>query len=876
MSLYGALYSGVSGLRSQSSAMSAIADNISNVNTIGYKNNQVKFNTLVTKQTSLTTYSSGGVQGKNFSYVDTQGLLQGTSSSTDLAVSGGGFFVVSEAANPTLSDMWGYTRSGSFTKDDTGYLKNTGGFYAQGWSLLPYDGSPNATVVKIDDFYYMKAYKDNLGNITYVNDNVIDRTNLKPINLNEIGGDANPTTQIRFGANLPVSDPIFDAANPEAGGRYNVSTIVYDSLGNSHNVSYQYTKVSNNSWSVSPKIPTGAASTVLYSNREVTEDGEDDVYAAVGQIEFTKLPANHSYVKITDNAAGYNVDPLLNEATTYIYEFSNDGSTSYVPGPNEKVVLVDITTGVVAIEEAVDRLAASIKNTMPGGARFAADSNRIEIVQSTSGKALTVDVSKCLQTKQANANPNLITGIPTGIYDIPEIDWELKNVGRIDLQSEMAADYLGRSVTIGNNVYQFYDSGAGPFAGAPNIGVDIASAIYTSGALTKVERTGVIDALQNSLVLNAQDATRFKSSGTTLEITQSSTGADIMINMGNSDRLTFTTDVVGDYNGQNITIGGVVYSFTNAPVGAANEIDISNITWGNGATTQTDITNAVISAIKDNATANGITASHYQAKGNAIIGNAGSFVAASTWTSAAAGTGLANTVYGGQIKDNGGIAESNIGAGGPQVLTSLWTFNGVAGAEEASLAPAVRFNSDGSPKYFNFNNMSINWSNGAQNMTGGVGEGQKVNVFSGNVNTLDGLTNLSGEYISNYTTQDGARYGSYAGVSIDENGIVRALFDNGSTRPIAVIPLATFVNPNGLESVSGNTWIETGYSGSPTLRSATTGGAGAISASALEGSTVDLAEEFTNMITTQRAYSASAKIITTSDDMLTELMNIKR
>ena len=112
---------------------------------------------------------------------------------------------------------------------------------------------------------------------------------------------------------------------------------------------------------------------------------------------------------------------------------------------------------------------------------------------------------------------------------------------------------------------------------------------------------------------------------------------------------------------------------------------------------------------------------------------------------------------------------------------------------------------------------------------------------------------------------------SYSGVQIDESGVVTALFDNGETRPIAILPLATFANPNGMEALTGNAWIETDSSGQALLKRAGTNGAGEISSNALESSTVDLATEFSNMIVTQRAYSAATKIITTADEMLDEL-----
>ena len=123
---------------------------------------------------------------------------------------------------------------------------------------------------------------------------------------------------------------------------------------------------------------------------------------------------------------------------------------------------------------------------------------------------------------------------------------------------------------------------------------------------------------------------------------------------------------------------------------------------------------------------------------------------------------------------------------------------------------------------------------------------------------------------------DGAVFGNLSGVRIDQEGFVVALFDNGIQRQIYQIPTATFVNPNGLQEEQGNAYSVTDESGTFTLKIAGTGGAGSIEANTLEASTVDLADEFTGLIKTQRAYSASTKIITTADEMLEELIRIKR
>ncbi len=860
MSLYGALYSGVSGLTAQSSAMGAIADNITNIGTTGYKTTNVKFNTLVTTQTALTTYSPGGVQSAPRQNVDQQGLLASTTSATDLGISGNGFFVVTDKANPEVGDLWSYSRSGSFKTDQDGYLKNSSGFYVQGWSLLPYDGEPNASTVKVGDFYYMKAYSDSEGNTTYINDNIVDNNNLKPINLSTIGGSATPTRNVLIGANLPAGAPVFDPANPEAGGKESSSTLIYDSLGNSHNVSVRYTKVGENAWDIDVDIPPGAANLTLYSQQENVIDTEDDVYAAYGQMEFNEIPANHSYIKITDDSGGLNPQ-------TYVFEFSADGSNAYVPEPGEVLVTVDIQTAVNTVHDAMQRLNSAIQANMPEGGRFEVDNNRIVISQSLSGNQLTIDASASLECQQASANPNLTTGIPTGIYTIPSIDDELKNVGNINFTSTDPADYIGTSMILGNNIYEFTNGTLATTPGA--ITVDIATAIDANGV---VNRESVVDALMTQLQLTAQEPDRYSGSGTSINITPTDTGDNILINVtGDNDILTFSNDTEAAYNGQSVTIGGQTYNFTNAPTGAANEVDISGVTtWGTDAAGN-DVMALLLEQIK---ATNPVAANQIQVKGDTIVGNSNlidaSTVAGGT-ISTIAGIGAAVE---GRVKDNGGnfvdLTEESI------VLTNSFLFNGTPSAETGSNAVGVRFNSDGSPKYFNVKNFGIDWANGSENMSGLPEEGQRIELFLGNVNTNDGLTQLAGEFNAGYTDQDGAKFGSFAGVSITDEGLVVALFDNGDTRPIAQIPLATFVNPNGLGTLTGNAWIETDYSGQYTLRTAGSGGAGTISAASLENSVTDLGTEFTNMITTQRAYSAASQVITTSDEMLETLINMTR
>jgi flagellar hook protein FlgE len=138
------------------------------------------------------------------------------------------------------------------------------------------------------------------------------------------------------------------------------------------------------------------------------------------------------------------------------------------------------------------------------------------------------------------------------------------------------------------------------------------------------------------------------------------------------------------------------------------------------------------------------------------------------------------------------------------------------------------------------------------------------------------LSQYSATSTVNSIASDGAGVGNVIAIEVDEDGIVSAIYDNSQIRRIAKVGIATFPNPNALRSVSGNAYRPTIPAGEMTIKEPGVGGAGAISPSSLEASTVDLSAEFTGLIATQKAYSASSKIITTADQMLEELINIKR
>ena len=153
---------------------------------------------------------------------------------------------------------------------------------------------------------------------------------------------------------------------------------------------------------------------------------------------------------------------------------------------------------------------------------------------------------------------------------------------------------------------------------------------------------------------------------------------------------------------------------------------------------------------------------------------------------------------------------------------------------------------------------------------------QDVSFNLGTPAAADGLTQYDAASTLYATDTNGALFGALTGVRVDGDGRVIAQFDNGIEKPIYQLPIATFLNADGLRALDGNAYASSVESGDVSLKQANQGGAGAVQSSALEQSTVDLAKEFSDMIIIQRAYSAASKIITTADEMLDELTRLKR
>ena len=158
----------------------------------------------------------------------------------------------------------------------------------------------------------------------------------------------------------------------------------------------------------------------------------------------------------------------------------------------------------------------------------------------------------------------------------------------------------------------------------------------------------------------------------------------------------------------------------------------------------------------------------------------------------------------------------------------------------------------------------------------GAWAGGTIAVDFGAVGDATALRQFAGQSSVAALSQDGSALGTLQSFTIGQDGIVTGVFSNGRTRPIGQIALAAFSNASGLEKTGNSLYRASVNSGLPQVGQAGSGGRGTLAGSTLEMSNVDLAQEFTNLIIAQRGFQANSRVITASDELLQDLVNLKR
>jgi flagellar hook protein FlgE len=225
----------LSGLQANQEFMNVVGNNIANVNTVAYKTQNIVFSDLLSQNLGFgSTSTAGGLEGTNptqiglgvgmgaTEMVNTQGSVQDTGRLTDMAIQGGGYFVVNNGQTNL------FTRDGSFNVAPDGTLESgSTGMTVQGWMQLNADGTVNSTAP-------MSSIKI-------------------PLNSQNAGA----TTGITLAGNLDASQAVFAAGTPPTGGQFSTTITVYDSQGTAHQLDATFQKTATNTWSYSVASPTG-------------------------------------------------------------------------------------------------------------------------------------------------------------------------------------------------------------------------------------------------------------------------------------------------------------------------------------------------------------------------------------------------------------------------------------------------------------------------------------------------------------------------------------------------------------------------------------------------------------------------------------------
>ncbi|WP_027519849.1 flagellar hook protein FlgE [Bradyrhizobium sp. WSM1417] len=301
MSLYGVMRTGVSGMSAQSNKLSTVSDNIANVNTTGYKRASTEFSSLILKSGS-GNYDSGAVETTVRYAISDAGNYQFTTSATDLAVQGNGFFVVQD---PNGNNF--LTRAGAFVPDSTGNLVNAAGFQLMGY---------------------------NIQNGAVPNTSANGFGNLQVINVNQMALQASPSTKATVAANLDPSAAF--SAGPAGPANYTSKTsiVTYDNIGNAVTLDVYAKKTAANTWDM--QVYNGA--TALPSSGPSTTFTFDVSSTGKGKLDLVGPPpsATSLTVAIPGGSAAFNIDlsAMTQVASSFDFKANVDGNA---PSAVEKV-----------------------------------------------------------------------------------------------------------------------------------------------------------------------------------------------------------------------------------------------------------------------------------------------------------------------------------------------------------------------------------------------------------------------------------------------------------------------------------------------------------------------------------------------------------
>ncbi|EAI8993211.1 flagellar hook protein FlgE [Campylobacter jejuni] len=835
------LWSGVSGLQAHQVAMDVEGNNISNVNTTGFKYSRADFGTMFSQTVKIATAPTDGRGGSNplqiglgvsvssTTRIHSQGSVQTTDKNTDVAINGDGFFMVSDDGGLTRY----LTRSGDFKLDAYGNFVNNAGFVVQGWNInwdtQSIDSSRTPQNIFIDPGMHIPAAK---------------------------------STEVAIKANLNSGLNIGNAARP---------LYALDSI-HGFNKKTGETKNEND---------TGITQfyTTSKNGIEVTEKGVDAGALFNGKGQGLNLREGQG-IWVSYANSTFSTD----KGNSNVFDPNNKTAQNNVIfwGDQNKPVIMDITLNGVQIRndniKSLDEAIAYINTfTNPADGR---DGTGVIATKKEDGSGITFTNQNSNGTtdNMKNIDLQINTGNQAGeLQNVPvangNFNWNAMNLNSLAAQGDskwIAGNFQNNGnrvqvVTAHKYVYssnpvqiapmynpdggKTWNQGDMNTAGTPENNYQLA----VNGALlnTQVRTFRTTEDLRELLQRDARYGVDYDGSGSF-----EANGSDV------NEGVTITITENGNFSISNPN------KTTTPPVGIQQN-NRTNHDLNFNVTAYTDALGKV-------STNDAFTKIFKAFDGVQTVGSQKKESEQLKLSAFSAGLEIYDSLGSKHTLEVQFVKQSTTQDGGNEWQMIIRVpepaeINTTGEGPNNIVVGTARFNNDGSLASYNPKTLNFSPNNGAA-------PNQQIKLSFGTSGSNDGLVSSNSASTLTGQATDGYTSGNLKpdAIRVDDKGNILGEFTNGKTFAVAKMAMASVANNSGLEEIGGNLFKVTANSGAIVVGEAGTGGRGEMKTSALEMSNVDLSRSLTELIIIQRGYQANSKTISTSDQMLQTLIQLKQ
>ncbi|EDP7701802.1 flagellar hook protein FlgE [Campylobacter jejuni] len=868
------LWSGVSGLQAHQVAMDVEGNNISNVNTTGFKYSRVDFGTMFSQTVKIATAPTDGRGGSNpfqiglgvsvssTTRIHSQGSVQTTDKNTDVAINGDGFFMVSDDGGLTRY----LTRSGDFKLDAAGNFVNNAGFVVQGWNInwdtQSIDSSRTPQNIFIDPGMHIPAAQSTEVAIkANLNSGLNIGTASTPLySLDSVHGFNQKTRETKDENDVGTTQFYTTSKNAievaekgvDAGALFNAKGQGLN-LRNGQGiwVSYADAKYSTN------KVGVNAFDPNLQKNQTAAFWGNDD--------QKTRLDIVINGVVIQDDTIG-----SIEEAITYINTFT--APTDARDGTGVRAVKNADGSGIDFVNDNADGTTDNMKNinlvvttTNTAGELWNAvwnNQTRIFTFNEGTGQGVTPAINK---NNSSLWTANTMTPNPLNGNDIT-----LNGTDRAQIITAHKYIYNSSPQTLpplyNPDGGDPYIAGVAQAGGDPNWAgttkANIASQNYYNAVIkgsflnTNIRTFHTTEDLRELLQRDARYGVDYNGDGT-FAVADVNENVKVVVNSSGAFSLTNVN--------QN----------TQSPVlsiGPNNALGRQNFTSKNmnfNITAYTDKRGTV-------STNDAFTKIFKGLDGSFPAGNQVKQSELLKLSAFSAGLEIYDSLGSKHTLEVQFVKQSTTQDGGNEWqmiirVSEPAEINATGEGPNNIIVGTARFNNDGSLS--NYNPRTINFS-----PNNGAAPNQQIKLSFGTSGSNDGLVSSNSASTLTGQATDGYTSGNLKpeAIRVDDKGNILGEFTNGKTFAVAKMAMASVANNSGLEEIGGNLFKVTANSGDIVVGEAGTGGRGEMKTSALEMSNVDLSRSLTELIIIQRGYQANSKTISTSDQMLQTLIQLKQ